>query len=191
MTRAEGELIDTGGCADVIMFARGKALKAFRRISYSHDPVMDWADHCAITRAKYRAEARAYRQLQQIPELAKYVPQFYGTIDPTSLPFVRDAAKYVPGCGLILEFVPGSARKLAHVDKSIQDDVASVVTQLEATLGLKQGLDASCFVPGASGSPFTVIDFAYWDAGEYEMAIAKRFKLSASERELLERENTN
>jgi len=191
VTRAEGELIGSGGCADVIMLAQGKVLKAFLRINYSDDPVNDWADHFAITRAKCRAEAKAYRQLQQIPELAKYVPRFYGTIDPTSLPFVRDAAKYVADCGLILEFVPGSARKLAHVDKSIQADVEFIVEQLETTLGLQQGLDASCFVPGVNGLPFTVIDFAYWDAGEYEMAIAKRLKLSDDERERLERENAD
>lgn len=186
-----GNLVGVGGCADVIMLDEGRVLKAFRRIQHSDHLLIDWADHEAITRAKFRAEAHAYRDLAALPDLNPYVPKYFGVVDPMGLSCLRDTSKYVAGCGLILEFISGSAKKLAYLDTSIRPDVEVIVERLEETLGLEHASDGSCFVPGKNGAPFTLIDFAYWDAGEYEMALGSRRALTVDERKRLERENAD
>lgn len=184
-------LLDRGGCADIFVLSQDRVLKAFRRRAHTNDIVHDWIDHDSITRAQFRAEARAYERLRSLHNLEIYAPKYFGRVDPVAyLDPDAPADKYVPFCGILLELVPGRALKLAHLEPSVEVQVAVVVEQLRDALGLDQVWDASCFTPG-SRAPFTVIDFAYWNAEEYEMALAERGVLTKDERTKLERENAD
>jgi hypothetical protein len=88
----------------------------------------------------------------------------------------------------VLEFIPGRAQKFAHLDVVTEKKVAEVVEQFRDSLGVDNVWDGSCFVPGIR-APFAVIDFAYWCAGKYEMALAQNGALTVLERGELEREN--
>lgn len=183
------QLIDRGGTADVLELPQGRVLKAFRRRAHTNDIVTEWNDHDAITRAQFRAEARAYEQLQVHRSLEIYVPCYFGRIDPIEvLQLPASDETYVRGCGLILERIPGCALKLAHVDDLIEEKVSIVMEELRDTLGLDQVWDASCFVPGTR-APFTVIDFALWNAEEYEIELSEGGRLTDIVRAKLEREH--
>lgn len=182
-------ILDTGGCADIFLLPEGRVLKAFRRRRHTHEEVSSWADHDAITRAQFRAEARAYEQLQGNPILEIYAPKYFGRIDPVEYLRLSDE-RYVRGCGFILEFIPGKAKKFAHLDSILEQQVSTVVEQMRDAFGLDQVWDGSCFVPGAR-APFTVIDFALWNAESYEMALAEERSLTPSERTRLDREHAD
>jgi hypothetical protein len=189
---SELKILDRGGCADIFIMPEGRILKAFRRRSHTNDLdlVQNWVDHDAVTRAQFRAEALAYERLQSFPALAMYAPRFFGLMDPLQLLGPGKEDSYVHNCGLILEFIPGRAQKLAHLEKSVEEKVALIIEQIRDSLGLDQVWDASCFVPG-SRTAFTVIDFAYWNAEYYEMALAAHGALGLEDRAKLERENAN
>lgn len=189
--RARGSIVESGGYANIVCLGDGRVLKAFRRKNHTHEPVGTWSDHDAVTRAIFRAEARAYERLQTLPSLEPYVPRYYGRANPgVILGLPPDDMTYVTDCGLILEFVPGRARKLAHLAPAEEEQVAAVVEQIRDSVGIDNPWDASCFIPGARKG-FTVIDFAYWNAAEYEMALTDGRVLSAEMRERLERENAD
>lgn len=181
--------LDHGGCADIFLLPEERVLKAFRRRRHTHEEVSSWADHDAITRAQFRAEAKAYEQLQGSSSLEIYVPKYFGRIDPVKCLDSSDEA-YVRGCGIILEFIPGKAQKFAHLDKVLEQQVATVVEQVRDALGLDQVWDGSCFVPGTR-APFTIIDFALWNAMDYEMALAEERNLTPMERARLDREHAD
>ncbi len=182
---------DSGGCADIYELSEERVLKAFRRRSHTNAfGIVDWEDHDAITRAQFRAEALAYEHLQAHPSLEIYVPRYFGRVDPIEfLQLEPDDQRYLGGCGLVLERIPGRARKMSCVESALEQQVSKVLEQIRDTLGLDHVWDGSCFAPG-SRAPFTVIDFALWDAGDYEMALAKDGRLTASERARLSLENT-
>lgn len=182
--------IDRGGCADIFEMSGDRVMKAYRRRAHTSDVRTPyWPDHNAITRAQFRAEALAYEQIQNHAALELYVPRYFGRVDPAQqLRLPPSDETYVSGCGLIVERIPGRAKKLAHLEKSVEELVSLVMEQIRDTLGLDQVWDASCFVPGLRAA-FTVIDFALWDAEEYEMALADRGTLTSQERAKLELEN--
>jgi hypothetical protein len=184
------KLIDHGGCADIYLLPQGRVMKAFRRRAHTNDVVQDWTDHDAITKAQFRGEALAYEHLQSLPALAVYAPQYFGRADPLAILGSDVHERYVPPCGIVLEFIAGRAQKLALLDPATEERVAEIVEQLKDSLKIDNVWDASCFVPG-SRADFTVIDFAYWYAGEYEMALAANGILRHDERAKLERENAD
>lgn len=163
-------------------------MKAFRRRTHTNDVVHDWTDHDAITKAQFRGEALAYERLQSLDSLAVYAPQYFGRVDPLAVLGTDGHQRYVAPCGIVLEFIPGRAKKLAHLDPATEVRVAEIVEQFRDSLGIDNVWDASCFVPG-SRADFTVIDFAYWYAGDYEMALSANDFLRQDERIKLEREN--
>jgi len=184
------KLIDRGGCADIYLLPEGRVMKAFRRRAHTNDIIHNWADHDAITKAQFRAEALAYERLQSLPALALYAPEYFGRADPLSILSADLHEQYVPPCAILLEFIAGRATKLAHLDPATEERVAEIVERLRDSLKIDNVWDASCFVPG-SRAEFTVIDFAYWYAGKYETALAANGSLCDQERAELERENTD
>jgi hypothetical protein len=181
--------LDYGGSADVFLLSEDRVLKAFRRRRHTHEEVSGWADHDAITRAQFRAEARAYEQLQSSPSLEIYAPKYFGRVDPVEY-LGSSEEVYVRGCGIVLEFIPGRAQKFAHLDGFLEPQVAIVVEQMRDAFGLDQVWDGSCFVPGTR-APFTIIDFALWNAENYEMALAEERNLTPNERARLDREHAD
>lgn len=189
--RAQNSLVESGGYANIIYLGGGRILKAFRRKNHTHQPVGAWTDHDAVTRAIFRAEATAYERLQPFPYLEPYVPKYYGRANPTwILGLPPHDTTYVTGCGLILEFIPGRARKLAYLSPLEEGRVSEVIEQIRDSVGIDNPWDASCFIPGVR-MDFAVVDFAYWNAAKYEIALADGGVLSAQLREDLERENTD
>lgn len=181
---------DSGGCADIYELPDGRVLKAFRRRSHTYGFVESyWDDHDAITRAQFRAEALAYERLQALPDLEIYVPRYFGRLDPIEfLQLGPDDRRYVRGCGLVLERIPGRAWKMAHLEEELEASASRVLEQIRDQLELEQVWDASCFSPGSRAS-FTLIDFALWDAEAYEIALARNGQLTELERAKLELEN--
>lgn len=178
-----------GGNADLFQVANARVLKAFRRKSYVVTAPVDWNDHDAITRVTFRAEARAYERLQQHPHLERYTPAYFGIAYPhrvlAALPEAN--ARYVGGCGLLLEYIAGVAIKLSALEKELRRQVATVLIRFRDDVGISSIWDASCFIPG-SRALFTVIDFSTWDSADYQATLYEAGRLSPQQRLLLEQE---
>lgn len=183
--------IARGASANVFAIGSGRVLKAFRRKAHTSGPVSEWRDHDAMTRAEFRAEARAYEWLQKYPELERFVPRYFGEADPIALlPHVGNAAScYIAKCGLILEYIPGVASKLVHLEPSIRAKVEDFLERFQEEAQMGDVWDSSCFVPGTRAE-FTVVDFGTWNGfAEYQLCLNEAGTLTLELRARLEREN--
>ncbi len=157
------KIIGKGDHADVVHIGNGQVIKAFKRIPHSMTKVLDWTDHDAMTRATFRVEERAYKRLAEFPDLELFAPKFFKSVDPIKYLGLNDkhASKYVTGCGILLEYIPGTASKLADLEPEIEKKVDAFLNRfrIQAEIADIHVWDASCFVPGARAE-FTVIDFA-------------------------------
>lgn len=186
-------VIAQGAYADIISLGESRVLKAFRRKSYTALPVTEWADHDAITKAEFRAEAKAYENLANFPELKLYAPIYFGNVDPLDVLLELHDTKslYVSGCGIIIEHIPGEAIKLAHLEESLKFKVEALLERFRDEVGMGYVWESSCFFPGTHAD-FTVIDFDTWDGySKYQNELIKYGCLSATLRSQLERENAD
>lgn len=182
--------LNYGDTADVFSLGNACVLKAFRRKAHSVHPVADWDEHDALTRAYFRAEVTTYERLQDLPELSLYVPQYYGHADP--LQVLRDVpnveARYVGGCGILMEKIHGPAVKVSRLEPAIQKEVKTILEEIRDRARAPNVWDSSCFLPGTR-SPFTVIDFASWGGSlRYERILETGGTLSEQLRAQLEQE---
>src|SRR4051812_29093726 len=131
------EVIASGAYADILALGGGRVLKAFRRKSQTAAPVLDWADHDAMTRAEFRAEARSYERLAAFPELELFAPRYFGRANPLDLlSEVADSpSRYVAGCGIVLEQIPGAASKLVDLEPSLQLRVEALLERYRDEVG--------------------------------------------------------
>lgn len=183
--------ISQGGFADIYRVSEDRVLKAFRRKPHANRPVTNWEDHDLVTEAHFRAERNAYEEIHRHSDLEKYIPRYFGEADPSRI--IRTEStdnEYVKGCGILMEYIPGEAIKLAHLEPNIQTEVELVVDQFSEILNNVNVWDASCFCPGTRAK-FTVIDFALWESEEYENLLYHNSSLSREIREKLVRENAH
>lgn len=185
------EKISGGGFADLYRVSEKRVLKAYIRKAHANRPVTNWQDHDLITEAHFRSERNAYEVLQDREELEKHIPQYFGPADPIELLQNESAKdKYVKGCGILLEFIPGKDSKLVHLEAELRAEVEFVVDQFSEILKNVNVWDSSCFHPGTRAK-FTVIDFALWESEKYESFLYDNSNLSAELREQLVRENAH
>lgn len=183
-------IIGNGASADIYTLGNGRVLKAFLRKSYTEAAVVDWADHDAMTKAEFRFEALSYERLQFFHKLEIFAPKFFGRADPIKLLSDDPGAesRYVEGCGLLLEYIPGAALKLARLDLLIKLRVEELLERFRDVLGIRDVWDGSCFIPG-NRAEFTVIDFATWNGFyDYQVELNETGRLSPVLRARLEGE---
>jgi hypothetical protein len=144
-----------GAFCDVFDLGDGRVFKAFRRIRPAVHPA---ADPDLIPQIAFGAELLAYETLKRHPRIASYAPAFFGAADASSF-LQDDVPRYAPGCGLILEKIPGEPRKLFELEAELEREVARVIDEMGEVVFLDDPWDGCCFVPGTRAS-FTLIDFA-------------------------------
>src|ERR1035438_10170625 len=108
MANPQVNVIASGADADILTLGNGRVVKAFLRKSHTEAAVVDWADHDAMTKAAFRAEAQSYERLQALPELEIFAPKYFGRTDPIKLlsEYPEAESRYITGCGLLLEYIP-------------------------------------------------------------------------------------
>lgn len=180
---------DSGGFADIFKLPNEKVLKAYRRKQYANRQEINQDDHDLVTLAHCRAEVRAYEILQNVDDINIYIPKYYGMVDPHNY-LSGNKDKYVKNCGLILEFIPGIAKKLNFLDESIKEEAERVTSKIEELVLNVHALDASFFKPGLRAE-FTLIDFSLWDSSDYECYLYENYSLSPKLRSILESESLN
>jgi hypothetical protein len=160
----EPRLIGSGAFADVFDLGDATVAKVFRRIQHTNSGVRDWADHDFVTRRLFATEIAAYERLRDRPDIAVYVPQYYGPLDATTLvlPNSSTGQPFVSGCALRLELIPGRDVKAGLVEDTLRADIDRVLWEIKDVAGRVNVWDCSCFAPGPR-TPFTIIDFAMWD----------------------------
>ncbi len=157
-------LLGSGAFAHVFDMRDGTVVKAYYRQRHASRPIDDWTDPDRITRLLWRTEAEAYERLQSLEDLRPFVPKFYGRVDPHALglPQYLPRGPHLPECGLRLEKITGEDRKLAHLERQLQQKAEVVLEKIRDSCGRLDVWDASCFCPG-SCADFTLIDFAVSD----------------------------
>jgi hypothetical protein len=153
-----------GAFADVFDLDDGTVAKVFRRTSHTNNDVRSWDDHEFITRRLFATEVAAYERLQDKPDLVRFIPRYYGTIDQASLtlPASSTGEPYVAGCVLRLELIAGRDIKAGLVAQPLQKEIDDVLWQILDVAGRVHVWDCSCFIPGPR-TPFVIIDFAMWE----------------------------
>lgn len=165
------KVIGKGGFAEVLDIGNGRVLKAYLKKSRAHGPVRCWEDHDLLTSVFFAKEVQAYRSVMSMDSIRHNFPCFYGVEDPR-LWIPNHGNRYVPGCGIILERIPGKDRKLAHLPEAIEKRVSAVLEEALSSLREVNVWDASCFVePNDEG--IKIIDFGLWDrSSDYEVYLS-------------------
>ncbi|MEQ9342369.1 MAG: hypothetical protein RIN53_04805 [Gammaproteobacteria bacterium] len=183
--------IESGGFADIYQISESQVLKAYRSQLQAHNPMGNMEDHDLVTQAHFRAEANAYESLQRFEKFKPYLPRFYGIADPCSLlQNQQESGKFVEGCGLLLEFLPGRAVKICNLEQDIKVTAENVLDEISEILENLNVWDSSAFSPGTQ-SEVTLIDFALWESQEYEEYLFDHKELSQAMRSKLLRENAH
>jgi hypothetical protein len=162
--------ISSGAFADVWDLNNGKVLKAFRSKSRAHGQRADIKDDDLLTAVFCSMEINAYLSASEIKQVSPYIPTFYCQEDPNSiLPNTND--NYVKGAGFIIEKIEGKDRKFIHLSTKEKIHVEIILQVLNQNLGALDVWDSSCFY--TSEVDFKVIDFALWDASDYQCQLCE------------------
>lgn len=184
------KFIEQGASADIFDIGENKILKAYYRRSHTDDMVTNWHDHDALSEAYFRVEAKVYELLQTISKIEKYIPRFYGLTDPVKLlnNVTNNNHKYLKGCGILLEYIPGQAEKVSRLPIDIKEKAEVILEEISASINGLHVWDASFFTPGTR-SLFTLIDFGTWEGfAEYQIALNEEGTLSEELRTSLSNE---
>ena len=103
-------------------------------------------------------EVRFYEDLSGHPDLEVYCPRFFGLADPNAFS-ISSKRTFPSGCGILLEKIPGTDTKLAHLPRKLQREAEYVIERMRARFRVDDPWDGSCFVPGTRAA-FTLIDLA-------------------------------
>lgn len=162
---AERTRVASGFYAEVIDRGDGTVVKAYLRAPRGLRGISDPKKRESRIRELWRVEVAMYERVQSRSDLARFVPRFYGAVDPCALAGVVAPERFVSGCGLHLERLVGSEHKMAELSSlhpsifKVADGVLDRISELAVGLPEINVLDASCFVLGA-GEAFKLIDFA-------------------------------
>lgn len=175
--------IASGAFADVWDLGNGTVLKAFRSESRAHGNIIDIRDHDLLTSVFCAQEINAYLKLKELECVKQYIPAFYGRKDPVE--FLPDfEGPYVKNAGFVIEKIKGEDQKIVHLPQQMQENVESILWILSEALNYLNVWDSSCFYE--SDGDFKIIDFALWDASEYECYIYDHGKLNEEQKHTLQ-----
>ena len=175
-------IIAKGAFADVWDLQNGKVLKAFRSESRAHGEVVDIQDHDLLTSVYCAQEANAYKKLKGVANVQSHLPDFYGKQDPIDL-LPKTNTLYVKDAGFIIQKLEGRDQKIAHLSKENQEAVEPILWQLSENLRGLNVWDCSCFYK--SNNSFKLIDFALWDASDYQCHLYDHGRLTKEQRKIL------
>jgi hypothetical protein len=147
--------IASGAFCEVFDLGNGTVLKAFRDIVPTGQP---HADPTLIPRIVFSRERKAYRALQEHPDLEVFLPLYLGETDPRDYP-IESACTFTSACGLLLERIPGKDVKLVDLPVKMFTVAETVIEAMKERVLLGDPWDASGFVPGTRRE-LTIIDFA-------------------------------
>ena len=179
------QLLATGASAAVYDHGDGTVLKIGIRPTI---PLGNEADHDFLVRAFFANERRAYERLQAVPELAAYVPRYYGPEEVAADLLDPPKGKVVvAGTGLRLERLSGTEEKIGCLPPDLLDLADAALGRIKDVIGIGYPWDASAFYPGTR-APVTIIDFAHWDEQEGYLVVLKRDgTLSSQHRDFITR----
>lgn len=176
--------IGKGAFADVWDLHNGTVLKAFRSESRAPGEVIDIRDHDLLTNVFCAQEINAYLKLKEIENVNDFIPAFHGRKEPIG--FLPDSeGPYVKGAAFIIEKINGSDQKVANLPQRSKESVEPILWLLSDSLNDLNVWDSSCFFE--SFSKFKIIDFALWDASDYECYMFAHGRLNEEQKHTLQR----
>ena len=158
--------IGSGQYADVFRISNEAVVKVFRRVGVAAAPLGDEHDHYVAIKVICEAECEAYDLATAHPRLSTFVPSGFQRIVVSDVLNERGlsiADQYVLDGAYQMEFILGTAVKSTHPAVASQWAAVDAILEEMREIGIEYVYDSSIFVPG-SRAPFTVIDFARWDA---------------------------
>ena len=174
--------ISSGAFADVWDLKNGTVLKAFRSEPRAHGQRADIKGDDLLAAVFCSMEINAYLSASEIKQVSPYIPAFYGQKDPISI-LLNSNGNYVEGAGFIIEKIEGKDRKFIYLSTEEKIHVEIILQVLNQNLGTLEVWDSSCFY--TSEDDFKVIDFALWDASDYQCQLCEHGAFNKQEEDYL------